>query len=502
MRQWSIGRKLFVGFSGIVLTAIVTGVVALWAASSLNSQVDRLAGVSGRSLQLADEVRFLVSELKARERLVVIAAARQDKAVLDTESAQITADYKRLQTAVRDLRQISDAPEVRTRADGISEAMTQWAAQWTKTSAFAAAFQTVDAADSTDAGRHFSDTAAQLSGAIGDLEAAQFAADRVSASTIYSTTRLAIVVALVLASAMAGVVAYVILGIKGTLSLSATQLRSASIQVLSAAGQVSGSAQALARGVQQEAAALEETSASMHEVASMNKSNAEHAQEAARLMAEADRAVINANGVLSELVTSMDHIKESSRKVSHIIKTIDEIAFQTNILALNAAVEAARAGEAGMGFAVVADEVRNLAQRSAQAAKDTAGLIEESIARSSRGTARVEKVTASIVDITTSVTTVKQLIDQVSEASRQQALGFNQVSKALTQMERLTQSNAATSEESAAAAESLNHQARSSLEAVEQLEGLVGRTGRDLPELYESGQVAMPAAIGMRRPAA
>jgi methyl-accepting chemotaxis protein len=502
MRQWSIGKKLFVGFSGIVVIALATGVVALWAASSLNGQVDRLAGVSSRSLQLAAEVRFLVADLKARERLVVIAAARQDKAVMDSESAQITAGYQRLQTTVRDLRQISGVAHVGDRSDAISAAMTSWSAQWTKTAEFAAAFQTVDAADSTDAGRRFSDTAAQVSAEIGDFEAAQFAADRAAASAIYSTTRLVILVALVLAFTTAGIVAYVILGINGTLSQSATQLRSATMHVLSAAGQVAGSAQVLARGVQQEAAALEETSASMDEVSSMNQRNAEHAQEAARLMAEADRAVTNANQVLTELVTSMDHIKESSRQVSHIIKTIDEIAFQTNILALNAAVEAARAGEAGMGFAVVADEVRNLAQRSAQAAKDTAGLIEESIARSGRGTARVEKVTASIVEITSSVTTVKQLIDSVSEASRQQALGFNQVAKALAQMERLTQSNAATSEQSAAAAESLNHEARTSLEAVEQLEGLVGRAARDLPDLREPQEPPVSTPIRLHRSAA
>jgi methyl-accepting chemotaxis protein/methyl-accepting chemotaxis protein-1 (serine sensor receptor) len=502
MRQWSINKQLLAGFSGIALAVVVTGVVALWAASTLNGQVDRLAGISSRSLELSADVRFLVADLKARERLVVIAAARQDKKVMDDEAAQISSGYQSLQQAVRDLRQVTSNADVRDRADRIAEAMTAWSAQWTKTAAFANAFQTIDAADSTDAARRFSDTAAQLSGQIGAIEGEQFAADRDRAAAVYTTTRLAIVVALGLALAMAGVVAYVILGINRTLSHTATRLRQVSTHVMSAAGQVAASAQALARGVQQEAAALEETSASMDEVASMNKSNAEHAEEAARLMAEADRAVANANGVLTELVTSMDHIKESSRKVSHIIKTIDEIAFQTNILALNAAVEAARAGEAGKGFAVVADEVRNLAQRSAQAAKDTAGLIEESIARSGRGTTRVEKVTASIVDITASVTTVKQLVDHVSEASRQQAVGFNQVSKALGQMERMTQSNAATSEQSAAAAESLNHEARSSLEVVEQLESLVGRVSQDLPDLNEPGEPLLPAPVRLRRPAA
>src|SRR4026209_946046 len=154
----------------------------------------------------------------------------------------------------------------------------------------------------------------------------------------------------------------------------------------------------------------------------------------------------------------MREINTPSGKIAKIIKVIDEIAFQTNILALNAAVEAARAGEAGMGFAGVAGGVRNMAAAAGPAAKEHAGLIEESIARSGRGMVRVEKVTASVMEITASVTTVKQLIDHVSEASRQQALGFSQVSKALLQMEQLTQSNAASSEQSAAASEELSAQ--------------------------------------------
>ena len=194
--------------------------------------------------------------------------------------------------------------------------------------------------------------------------------------------------------------------------------------------------------------------------------------------AQSQQHFTEADQTLETMVLAMSELKTSSDKVARIIKVIDEIAFQTNILALNAAVEAARAGEAGMGFAVVADEVRNLAQRSAQAAKETAALIETSISKANDGKTRVDSVVIAFRTITEESARVKKLVDEVSAGSHQQTLGIEQVTKALAQIEQVTQQSAATSEESAAAAEELTAQATTLQGAVERLTAMVGGSAR------------------------
>jgi methyl-accepting chemotaxis protein/methyl-accepting chemotaxis protein-1 (serine sensor receptor) len=276
--------------------------------------------------------------------------------------------------------------------------------------------------------------------------------------------------------AIIGLVFFIIRGTRLEMVELATHLSETAEGTSSAAGQVSVTAQSLSQGATEQAASLEETSASMEEMASMTRKNAENTLSAAQLMTDVDGRVRESNVALDGMVTSMKSIQASSQQVALIIKTIDEIAFQTNILALNAAVEAARAGEAGMGFAVVADEVRNLAQRSAKAAKDTAELIEASIAKIEGGSQNVQHVSQSISAITESVTKVKGLVDEVSMASRQQNQGIDQVSQAVQQMEKLTQTTAATAEESAAASEELTAQAESTMNVVERLGALVGVT--------------------------
>jgi len=225
---------------------------------------------------------------------------------------------------------------------------------------------------------------------------------------------------------------------------------------------------------------LEETSASTEEINSMARKNSESSRSAAELVTRSQEKFGEANRSLDEMVKSIGEITTESDKISKIIKVIDEIAFQTNILALNAAVEAARAGETGLGFAVVADEVRNLAQRCAQAARDTATLIEGSIARSSEGKTKVNQVASAIRAITEESANLKLLVDDVDQSSQEQTRGVGQVAKAIVQMEQVTQRNAANAEESASSAVQLRAQSAALKDLVGQVMVLVGskRRGR------------------------
>jgi methyl-accepting chemotaxis protein len=217
----------------------------------------------------------------------------------------------------------------------------------------------------------------------------------------------------------------------------------------------------MAQGATEQAASLEETSAAAEEVTGMIRRNADNSRLAADEMQDVDTRVKDSNTALEEMIVSMNEIKDSSGKIAKIIKAIDEISFQTNILALNAAVEAARAGDAGQGCAVVAEEVRNLAQRSAEAAKDTAVLIDDSLAKSNAGNLKLEQVVVVFQGISESAAKVKVLIDEVNLGSQEQRQGLEQVLDAIRQMEQVTQANAASSEESAATSEELAAQAQS-----------------------------------------
>ncbi|MBI9086710.1 MAG: MCP four helix bundle domain-containing protein [Desulfobacterales bacterium] len=245
-------------------------------------------------------------------------------------------------------------------------------------------------------------------------------------------------------------------------------------QITEASGQVSSASQSLAEGSSEQAASIEETSSSLEEMASMTKQNADNAGQADHLMKEANQVVTSANQSMAELIGSMDEISKASEETSKIIKTIDEIAFQTNLLALNAAVEAARAGEAGAGFAVVADEVRNLAMRAADAAKNTAALIEGTVKKVKDGSELVDRTNQAFGQVSESSSKVGELVSEIAAASTEQAQGIGQINQAVTEMDKVVQQNAANAEESASASEELNAQAVHMKSFVDDLVALVG----------------------------
>jgi methyl-accepting chemotaxis protein len=245
----------------------------------------------------------------------------------------------------------------------------------------------------------------------------------------------------------------------GNLDTALQQVAQGAEAVASASQQISAGSQSLAQGANEQASSLEEVSSSLEEMASMTKQNADNANQAKTLASEANGNAAQGKQAMARMSDAINKIKDSSDQTAKIVKTIDEIAMQTNLLALNAAVEAARAGEAGRGFAVVAEEVRNLAQRSAQAAKNTADMIAESVKNSEEGVKIATDVAKSFESIAGSNAKVDSLIAEIAAASQEQSQGIDQVNTAVAQMDKVTQLNAANSEESASAAEELSSQA-------------------------------------------
>ena len=245
------------------------------------------------------------------------------------------------------------------------------------------------------------------------------------------------------------------------------QVNIASDQVASASAQIGTGSQALAQGASEQASSLEEISSSLQEMASMTKQNTGNAIEAKGLTENTKQSTMRGVESMNRLSEAVRAIKSSSDQTAKIVKTIDEIAFQTNLLALNAAVEAARAGEAGKGFAVVAEEVRNLAMRSAEAAKNTANLIEESSKNADNGVAFNQEVLKNLNEINNEVNKVSEMMAEIAAGSEQQSQGIDQINTAVEQMNQLTQHNAANSEESASAAQELGSQAQEMRQMVE-----------------------------------
>jgi methyl-accepting chemotaxis protein/methyl-accepting chemotaxis protein-1 (serine sensor receptor) len=475
MTTMSLTKKLLGSFGAMLGLVLLLGVGALLVTRDLSGDLERAANVTARQQYLAGQVSADAAELTSLERGSVLAAMLADAAHQQAYQQEFSVHAANLRKSLSELRKIADTREAAARLQSL-EQQSSLVSQAHEELRQAMANQQMDAGLIIFA-QKVQPSLEEIRRQAASLVEQQ-ARDLASASAVSSakSARSSVMtIALLLISLGVGAgVLWLVRRAGAALKDLAARMSDSAERVSGAAAQVSGSSQSLSAGASQQAASLEETSASTEEIASITRKNADHALQVAGLMQKSADGAVAVNQSLDRMVEQMNEIGNSSNKIARIIKVIDEIAFQTNILALNAAVEAARAGEAGLGFAVVADEVRNLAQRCAQAARDTAGLIEDSIATSRDGNARLDQMAGDVRAMTESATQVKSLVDEVNMGSQEQARGMDQISRAVMQMEQVTQRTAASAEESASAGADLNSHANALRTLVHEMREMVG----------------------------
>jgi len=497
--SWTIGAKIALGTGALATALALLAGCGLWALASTNATVEHATQITARKIELAGLMASSVSKMAAGQRGLVLFTYAKEPATA-SKAKQLFADGSdALRRGLDDITPLLTTAEGRQTVAQMDTGLAAWLPAYEQLARLADAGDPDGAAKALSEGTtaHYYQTSAAAESLIA-LNRKLLEGEMRDAQGNYASAKmLMLLLALAGAAAGAGAMFTVRSSTKALRRVSA-ELLEGSQQVAAASGQVASASQALAQGSSEQAASLEETSSSTSEITAITRKNAENTRAVTALMAEAAQLVGNGERNLDEMVGSMKEINGSSEKIGKIIRVIDEIAFQTNILALNAAVEAARAGEAGMGFAVVADEVRNLAQRSAQAAKDTAALIEESIGKSREGSQKLDLVAQSMHRITASATQVKTLVDEIDVGSQEQARGIEQIGAAVGQMEQLTQRSAASAEESSAAAEEMSSQAETLRGIVVELRSLVGgQTEKSAPrERHRSTPPGGPSGSG------
>jgi methyl-accepting chemotaxis protein/methyl-accepting chemotaxis protein-1 (serine sensor receptor) len=493
MTSFGIGKKLFGGFGGLLAILAIFAAFMLTVFNRLDTNVDNAVNKSAKRLVLADAMNTSTAEMYAAQGGLFQWTLLKNSALADKARNDFKKSLAVTQASLNEFTPLIVSEEGKTSCKQMQADITEWDKQ----------FDVISGMLAGEPPKDFSDISALATGVNPEeaarvanektlplyLETAELARKLQKKQLIFlddgrknvaeqlSQSRWVTFLLIALATGIGVSVFVLVRGICKTLILLARNLSAGSDQVASAASQVSGSAQSLAQGASEQAASLEETSASTEEISAMTSQNSESALKAAHLVSQSSEQLSGTKQRLGEMVTAMEEISKASSETAKIIKVIDEIAFQTNILALNAAVEAARAGTAGMGFAVVAEEVRNLAQRCAQAAKDTQALIDTAVTTSSRGSEKVHDVEQAISKATEQALEMKALVDEVNVGSQEQKKGLDQIARAISQMEQVTQKTAAGAEESASAGQELNAQADTLRGSVEELTRLVEGSG-------------------------
>jgi methyl-accepting chemotaxis protein/methyl-accepting chemotaxis protein-1 (serine sensor receptor) len=474
MKSYSIGTRLGVAMTAVlVLTMLLSGAYVV-AIRAMKASFDRTADVTMRKVQLGVELDTIESDMYVAQRGFVLGAFLAESERMQEEHADFQKQTALFRQKLEEVRPLVVTAEGRTLMVTMGQKVDDWMRGFAEVCRLAnagdvKAAQTYSVTKIKPIYRDLGQAADQFVGTakgVLDGDRAQENADYVRGLWVAGVLSLLTVSCVVFVFAMTR-------GLNAHLRNAVAKLGDSADQVMAAATQVSSSSQQLAEGASQEAAALEETSSSSNEVGSMSRQNAASSREAAQVTGEVNQQVGEANETLGRLAEGMKAINGSSHKIAKIMTLIDEIAFQTNILALNAAVEAARAGQAGLGFAVVADEVRNLAQRCTAAAKDTSVLIEDALASAKGGTEELSEVSRVFASITAGTGSVTRLVTGIRDASDEQFRGIEEIAKALAQMEQITQTTAASAEESASASEEMRSQATTMRDVVQELRVVV-----------------------------
>lgn len=474
-KQMTIGKKLMGSFGVMLATAVVLSIGAFWLVQSLTSQLNSAVHVTARKQGLAGEIRSATADMLAAENSLVLGSILQRPAAVSQAKQDFRSQASHIEEALNQYQPLVDAGNPPAALNALRQELSSVTRAHDDMLAF------LDKQQFDMVQKTYDETVLPRVKQI-DVQAENLVSQErerltaASAAAASQTTRgVLLIVVLFLASLGAGaVVLFVIRQINAQLRGLANEVGQGSRKLSNAAARVSNSSQTLAQYASEQAAALEETSASMEEMRSVTHKNNDNSRGTAELMNASMEVVGAAERTIREMSASMQEISASGEKITKVVKLIDDIAFQTKILSLNAAVEAARAGAAGAGFAVVAEQVGHLAQECAEAARSTAEMIDTTVAGVRDGSQKLGRAAEAIQEVVKHSGQVKVLVDEVHVGSQEQARGIDQVARAVTQMQQVTQKTASNAEEGAASGRELDANAERLGQLVLRMNAIVG----------------------------
>lgn len=484
MKNLRLSTRLIISFVVVAVITLMVGTVGLVGAIRLQSSLLEIGGVNLPAIDSLYTIKEAQTAIKAAQRTILMTGITNES--MNKELNHTVNAFKRAEDKWSVYEALKQTDEDRASWARFKEYWNVWKADHDEYVQLVHAYE----ADRTEENYKAMQSLAKgdMSGSFYDAsnalqEVIDYYEEKAYSEAVAAEKQASLFKALTIVFMSVGTLVAVLLGVLFSRSINHSlqsithAISRTTHQVASASSQLASAGQQISQGAAEQAASIEETSATMEETSSMVQRNAENTQQANELSRAANSAAEQGSSQMKDMSHSMEELKKSSGDIAKIIKVIEDIAFQTNMLALNAAVEAARAGDAGQGFAVVAEEVRNLAQKSAQAAKDTTEIIDRNIQLSENGAALSAQVNVALDEILEKTQNVNKLMDEIAAASDEQAKGTAQVNEAISHMDRVVQQNAAATEQSAATSEELQNQAKELSRVVNRLDALVQGTG-------------------------